>query len=138
MLGMRTRLAAPEGYGPSPDDLARLEALGADVEVTGQPTEAVAGADVVYTDVWTSMGQEQEAARRLADFSGFTIDDALLARAGTDAVFLHCLPAHRGEEVTEAVLEGPRSRVWRQAANREHAVRGLLAWLLTEGSEATR
>jgi ornithine carbamoyltransferase len=136
MLGMRTRLAAPEGYRPSPDDLARLDALGGDVEVTGDPTDAVAGADVVYTDVWTSMGQEDERARRLADFAGFTVDDALLERAGADAVFLHCLPAHRGEEVTDAVLEGPRSRVWRQAANREHAVRGLLAWLMTEGSEA--
>jgi ornithine carbamoyltransferase len=136
MLGMRSRLAAPDGYGPSPDDLARLDALGADVEVTGEPADAVAGADVLYTDVWTSMGQEEERARRLADFAGFTVDEALLARAGADAVFLHCLPAHRGEEVTDAVLEGRQSRVWRQAANREHAVRGLLAWLLTEGSGA--
>jgi ornithine carbamoyltransferase len=136
MLGVRSRLAAPEGYGPSPDDLARLAVLGGDVEIGDDPVAAVAGADAVYTDVWTSMGQESETARRLADFAGFTIDEALLEGAGADAVFLHCLPAHRGEEVTDAVLEGPRSRVWRQASNREHAVRGLLAWLLTEASGA--
>ncbi|HUO49616.1 MAG TPA: ornithine carbamoyltransferase [Acidimicrobiales bacterium] len=135
MAGMRSRLAAPEGYGPSPDDLARLARLGAQIEVGTDPAAAVAGADAVYTDVWTSMGQEEEAARRLEDFAGFTVDESLLEVAGGDAVFLHCLPAHRGEEVTDAVLEGGRSRVWRQAANREHAVRGLLAWLLTEGSE---
>ncbi|MCX7621416.1 MAG: ornithine carbamoyltransferase, partial [Acidimicrobiales bacterium] len=98
--------------------------------LTHRPEEAVEGADVVYTDVWTSMGQEAEAAARRNAFRGFTIDDRLLALAAPDAVFLHCLPAHRGEEVTEEVLEGPRSHVWRQAANRMHAARGLLVWLL--------
>jgi len=132
MTGMRSRLAAPEGYGPSDADLEHLAALGADLEVGSDPAKAVDGADVVYTDVWTSMGQEEEAAQRRADFAGFTVDEALFARAGADAIFLHCLPAHRGEEVSAAVLEGPRSRVWRQAENREHAVRGLLAWVLSE------
>jgi ornithine carbamoyltransferase len=87
---------------------------------------------VVYTDVWASMGQEQEAARRRADFAGFTVDEALMARAKPDALFLHCLPAHRGEEATAAVVDGPQSAVWQQAANRLHAQRGLLLWLFLE------
>ena len=95
-------------------------------------TDAVAGIDVVYTDVWTSMGQEDEAAQRHRDFEGFRVDEALMEAAGPKAVFLHCLPAHRGEEVTDGVVDGPASRVWPQAANRMHAARGLLAWLLGE------
>ena len=92
----------------------------------------MAGADVVYTDVWTSMGQEAEAELRRRAFEGFTVDDALLARPAPKASFLHCLPAHRGEEVTAAVVDGPRSLVWRQAENRMHAARGLLAWFLEQ------
>ena len=99
-------------------------------------TDAVAGADVVYTDVWTSMGQEDEAAQRHRDFEGFQVDEDLMGAAGPKAVFLHCLPAHRGEEVTDGVVDGPASRVWPQAANRMHAARGLLAWLLGEGAES--
>jgi ornithine carbamoyltransferase len=137
MVGMRTRLAAPEGYLPGPDDLARIAELGGEIEVTTDPAAAADGVDVLYTDVWTSMGQEQEAAERRAAFAGFTIDDALLARAGAGAVVLHCLPAHRGEEISAGVLEGPHSLVWRQAANREHAVRGLLAWLFAGAGPAT-
>ena len=91
------------------------------------------GADVVYTDVWTSMGQEAEAEKRRKDFAGFRVDRRLMARASADAVFLHCLPAHRGEEVASTVLDGPRSRVWEQAANRMHAARGLLLWLMEQG-----
>jgi ornithine carbamoyltransferase len=105
--------------------------------VTTDPAEAVAGADAIYTDVWTSMGQEDEAELRLKAFSGFTVDDDLLARAAPDAVVLHCLPAHRGEEISAAVIDGPRSRVWRQATNRMHAMRGLLGWLLGPGSSGT-
>ena len=130
MTGMALRTAAPDGYGPDPDDLARVARLGGDVEVTEDPAEAVAGADAVYTDVWTSMGQEEEAALRRKAFSGFTVDDDLVSRAAPDAVVLHCLPAHRGEEISAAALEGPRSRVWQQATNRMHAMRGLLGWLL--------
>ncbi|HXX88933.1 MAG TPA: ornithine carbamoyltransferase [Acidimicrobiales bacterium] len=130
MVGMRTRIAAPEGYGPEPDDLARVADLGGEVEVTTDPTVAASGADVLYTDVWTSMGQEDERAARLEAFAGFTVDEALLARAGADAVVLHCLPAHRGEEISGDVIDGPRSLVWAQAAHREDAVRGLLAWVL--------
>jgi ornithine carbamoyltransferase len=138
MTGIRVRTASPEGYEPDADDLARLARLGGDIEVTTDPMEAAAGADALYTDVWTSMGQEEEQELRRKAFAGFTIDDDMLARAAPDAVVLHCLPAHRGEEITAAVFEGPRSVVWRQAANRAHAVRGLLAWLLGPGGGAPR
>ncbi len=130
MVGMAFRTASPDGYGPDADDLARVTRLGGDVELTDDPAEAVAGADAVYTDVWTSMGQEEEAALRRKAFAGFTVDDDLLARAAPGAVVLHCLPAHRGEEISAAVIDGPRSRVWLQAANRMHAMRGLLGWLM--------
>ena len=136
MVGMRVRTASPDGFGPDTEDLAVLSRLGADVEVTDDPAEAVVGADALYTDVWTSMGQEEESELRRKAFSGFTVDARLLAAAGPDAVVLHCLPAHRGEEITAEVLEGPRSVVWRQAANRMYAVRGLLAWALGSGAGA--
>ena len=109
-----------------------LGAAGVVVAEFDRATDAVAGVDVVYTDVWTSMGQEEESARRLRDFEGFRVDEALMEAAGPGALFLHCLPAHRGEEVTDGVVDGASSRVWPQAANRMHAARGLLAWLLGE------
>jgi ornithine carbamoyltransferase len=136
MVGMVLRSASPDGYGPDADDLARVARLGGDIEVTNDPAEAVAGADALYTDVWTSMGSEDESALRRQAFSGFTIDDTLLARAAPHAVVLHCLPAHRGEEISAEVLDGPRSRVWQQAANRMHAMRGLLLWLFAQGDPA--
>ncbi len=129
---MAIRYACPDGYGPGEDDLDPVRALGTTVTCTTDPAEAAAGADVVYTDVWTSMGAEDEAERRRRAFEGFTVDDGLMARAGENAVFLHCLPAHRGEEVTAAVVDGPRSLVWDQAENRMHAVRGLLLFLLAD------
>ncbi len=124
LVGLTVRVACPVGYEPSAASLAHAGSV-----VTHDPAEAVEGADAVYTDVWTSMGQESEGADRNRDFAGFTVDDALMARAHPDAVFLHCLPAHRGEEVTASVLEGPASAVWEQAAARMHAQRGLLWWL---------
>ncbi len=136
MTGMQIRVAVPDGYGFPAADRARIETLGAAhggvLHTTDDPHEAVNGADVVYTDVWTSMGQEDEAERRRRDFAGFRVDERLLAEARHGAVFLHCLPAHRGEEVAPEVVDGPRSRVWVQAANRMHAARGLLAWLVAE------
>ena len=95
-------------------------------------TAARQGASVVYTDVWASMGQESEADKRRAAFSGFTVDNAMMANAAADAIFMHCLPAHRGEEVSSEVLEGPQSRVWPQAENRMHAARGALVWLMEQ------
>lgn len=127
MVGIRLRTASPEGYGPDPDDVDRVVRAGGEVEVGTDPAEMVAGADVIYTDVWASMGQEAEADRRRRAFAGFTIDTRLL-EAAPDAVVMHCLPAHRGDEIAAEVLEGPRSLVWQQAANRMHAMRGLLAW----------
>ena len=97
------------------------------------PYDAAHGADALYTDVWTSMGQEDERAARLAGFAGYTIDDALLAAADPGACFLHCLPAHRGEEVAASVIDGPASVVWEQAANRLHVARAALVDLLEEG-----
>ena len=140
MAGIPTRIAAPEGYGPSDEDVALIRSFGGSLEVTGDPAEAAAGAGALYTDVWTSMGQEDERAERLAAFAGFQVDAALLDRAAPDAVVLHCLPAHRGEEISAAVVDGPRSVVWAQAANRMHAMRGLLAWLAGAGAtgEAAR
>jgi ornithine carbamoyltransferase len=138
MTGIRVRTASPEGYEPDADDLARVARLGGDIEVTTDPMEAATGADALYTDVWTSMGQEEEQVLRRKAFAGFTIDDDMVGRAAPDAVVMHCLPAHRGEEITGAVLEGPRSVVWRQAANRMHAVRGLLAWLLGPAGGGSR
>ncbi len=128
MAGMRMRIAAPEQYGPGPADVAELARLGGDVVVTTDPVEAAEGADALYTDVWTSMGQEGEAQARRAAFAGYSVDEALLGRAAPHAVVLHCLPAHRGEEIAASVIDGQHSQVWRQAANRLHAMRGLLAW----------
>jgi ornithine carbamoyltransferase len=134
MVGMKVRLACPPGYGPGDDDLDRLRALGGDPVVTGRPDEAVAGAAAVHTDVWASMGQEHEAEERRRAFEGFRVDDRLMAGAAPGAVFMHCLPAHRGDEVTAKVIDGPSSVVFRQAHNRLHSVRGLFSWLVVEAS----
>ena len=127
LLGFDLRLACPEGYDPDPALLARA---GAHARVVCSPREAAEGAHVVNTDVWASMGQEAEAAERQRRFAGFIVDDALLRAARPDAIVLHCLPAHRGEEITEAVLEGPRSAVFDEAENRLHAQKALLELLL--------
>jgi ornithine carbamoyltransferase len=130
LAGMEVRVASPPGYGLAEEDLRRAAALGGVVEATDRPDRAVAGADAVYTDVWVSMGQEDETTERKRAFSGFSVTEALLEGASPSAVVLHCLPARRGEEIEAVVLDGPRSLVWRQAANRLHAARGLLRWLL--------
>jgi ornithine carbamoyltransferase len=129
MSGIATRVASPDGYGPTPDDVELVGSMGGGLLVTDDPAEAVAGVDAIYTDVWTSMGQEGELTARSEAFAGFCVDEALVAGAGPDAVVLHCLPAHRGEEINDAVVDGPRSVVWQQAVNRMHAMRGLLAWV---------
>jgi len=132
--GMEVRIAAPEGYAFSPAELSSLRAFGdaagrgGTIELSDDPAQAAKGAAALYTDVWTSMGQEQEMAARRAAFAGYTIDEQLVGLAADDAVVLHCLPAHRGEEITDSVLEGPRSVVWKQAAHRRTAMRGILTW----------
>ncbi len=127
LLGFELRLACPAGYDPDPALLARA---GARARVVRSPAEAAEGAHVVNTDVWASMGQEGEAEERRRRFEGYIVDEALMARARPDAIVLHCLPAHRGEEIAEAVLEGPRSAVFDQAENRLHAQKALLEMLL--------
>jgi ornithine carbamoyltransferase len=122
-LGIELVAATPEGYDPDPDEAARAGGI----EVVRDPREAARGADVLYTDVWTSMGQEEERERRLRDLAGFGITDELLALAEDDAIVLHCLPAHYGEEITEAIAYGPKSALWDQAENRLHAQKALLA-----------
>lgn len=135
MSGVHVRVASPEGYGLGHAELVRLQRLaesagrGGSVLISSDPVAAVSGADAVYTDVWTSMGQEAEAVARRRAFEGYTVDEALVDRAAPGAVVLHCLPAHRGEEITAEVLEGERSVVWTQAAHRRTAMRGMLAWL---------
>ncbi len=130
LAGMELRVAHPQGYGFDDVDLAVLEASDAVPAMTTDPQEAVRGADVVYTDVWVSMGDEAESDIRRAAFAPYQVDGALFAHASPDAFFLHCLPAHRGEEVADEVIDGPRSLVWPQAANRMHAMRGLLLFLI--------
>ncbi len=137
MLGGETRVAAPPGYGFRPEDTERLALAGVEVTMFDRPDEAVAGADVVYTDVWTSMGQEVEREERLKAFEGFSVDDRLMTAASSSSVFLHCLPAHRGEEVAASVIDGPQSRVWPQAANRLTAIRAVLVWLFAEATPAS-
>ena len=133
-FGMRFVAATPEGYEPDADAVtaARRAAvqMGGTVELVRDPREAARDADVVYTDVWTSMGQEEEAERRRADLGEYRIDDDLLALAAPDAIVLHCLPAHYGEEITEEVLYGPHSAVWDQAENRLHSQKALLALIV--------
>lgn len=131
MLDMELRLAAPAGHHPKPDDLDRIRAAGGEPIITENPAEAVAGADVVYTDVWTSMGQEEQADARKAAFAQFTVTDEVMAHAADKAIFMHCLPAHRGEEVAPEVADGEQSRIWPQAENRMHTARGVFSWLST-------
>ena len=122
-LGMSIVAATPEGYEP---DAAEAKRAG-EIELVRDPREAATGADVLYTDVWTSMGQEAEREQRLRDLAGYTVDDALVEAAGPEAIVLHCLPAHYGEEIAEDVLYGPQSAVWDEAENRLHAQKALLA-----------
>jgi ornithine carbamoyltransferase len=129
-LGMEFVAATPEGYEPDPQAIELARGAGGSPELTHDPREAARGADVLYTDVWTSMGQEEERERRLRDLAGFGIDDELVGLAGRDAIVLHCLPAHYGEEITEAVLYGPQSAVWDEAENRLHSQKALMALVM--------
>jgi len=133
-LGMDFVAATPEGYEPSDEVVgwarAAANVSGSSVELTHDPRAGAEGADVLYTDVWTSMGQDEERERRLADLAGFGIDDALVQLGSERVIVLHCLPAHYGEEITEEVLYGPRSAIWDQAENRLHAQKALMALVI--------
>ena len=128
-LGFELAIACPEGYEPADHLLARAQAT-AKVTVTRDPKEAIEGAHVVNTDVWASMGQEGEQKKRERDFAGYTVNQSMMQRAASDAIFLHCLPAHRGEEVSADVIDGPQSRVWDEAENRLHIQKAIMAVLM--------
>jgi ornithine carbamoyltransferase len=134
MLGMHVRVATPTGFEPIPQVVERAGEIasetGGSIEVGNDPLAAVDGADILYTDVWASMGQEREHAERVLVFTPFRIDAEKLSLAADDAIVMHCLPAHRGEEITDGVLDGPHSVVWDQAENRLHTQKALLLWLL--------
>jgi ornithine carbamoyltransferase len=132
--GMNVRLACPAGFSPDPGVVADATALagktGGSIAVLDDPEAAVSGVDVVVTDTWVSMGKEDEKAQRLATFAGYQVDEALMARAASDAIFLHCLPADRGYEVAAEVIDGPQSVIWDESENRLHAQKALMVWLL--------
>ncbi len=129
-LGMEFVAATPEGYEPDPKAVELAREVGGNPEFVRDPQEAARGADVLYTDVWTSMGQDEERERRLGDLAGYGIDEQLVRAAGEEAIVLHCLPAHYGEEIEESVLYGPQSAVWDEAENRLHAQKALLALVI--------
>ena len=136
LLGAEFRLCSPEAYNFPEEFRTRFSKRfpGLELDVSHDPKTGVQGADVIYTDVWTSMGQEEESEARRKIFAPFRVDESLMARANPNAIFLHCLPAHRGEEVTDGVLDGQRSKVIPQAANRLHFQKALLLWLLENDS----
>ncbi len=136
MAGMSVSVASPKGFEPSSDVVARAREIaafsGSIIEVTNDPMLAAADADVIATDTWISMGMEAEAEERKQAFAGFTVDGHMMAKAKSSAIFLHCLPAYRGFEVSADVLDGPQSAVWDQAENRLHAQKALMAWLANQ------
>lgn len=136
MAGMSVSIASPQGYEPQAQVVARAREIaafsGAVIEITNNPADAANDADVVATDTWISMGMESEAESRQHAFAGFTVDANLMAKAKPSAIFLHCLPAYRGYEVSAEVLDGPQSVVWDQAENRLHAQKALMAWLANQ------
>ena len=136
MAGMAVRIGSPEQYRPDEDVVQRARAYGTEVLVTADPHEAAEGADVLCTDVWVSMGNESGTAgeqERRRELAPYALDDKAVASAADDVVVLHCLPAHRGEEIAASVIDGPHSAVWDEAENRLHAQKALLAWLLEQG-----
>jgi len=125
-LGTRMSVGCPKGYEPKKEIIDYSKEQGLGIDITSDPMKAVSGADIIYTDVWTSMGQEEETQKRLRDFAGFQVNMELLKKAKPDVIFMHCLPAHRGEEVTDEVMESGHSVVFDQAENRMHAQKGLM------------
>jgi ornithine carbamoyltransferase len=137
LAGMNVAMASPAQYSPDAAVVERANSIaaatGGSISLSQQPAEAVANADVVVTDTWISMGQESEKAKRIQEFAGFTVDSALMSQAKADAIFMHCLPAYRGYEVSADVLDGPQSVIWDEAENRLHSQKALMAWLAEQG-----
>ena len=140
--GVHVTIAAPAGFEPDPQFVAAAEKRAADtgatVTLTADPQEAADGADVLVTDTWTSMGQENDGLDRVGPFRPFQVNTELVGRADPNAIVLHCLPAHRGDEITDEVIDGPQSAVWDEAENRLHAQKALLVWLLERSEEPRR
>ena len=134
LVGVEFRVSNPPGYEFDAATVAQFDQVGASLSLIEDPHQAVAGAQVVYTDAWYSMGQEEEQQVRTKAFADWQVNAQLMSEAASNAVFLHCLPAHRNDEVTDEVLDGKQSRVWPQAWNRMHTARGLMHWLLTDGA----
>jgi ornithine carbamoyltransferase len=130
-FGCKLRIASPTAFGPSPQLIAWAKAEGAEIEVGADPLQAARGADCVLTDVWVSMGDNDEKKRTEA-LRSFQVDDKVMAEAAKDAIFMHCLPAHRGDEVTAEVIDGPQSAVWEEAENRLHVQKAILSWCLSK------
>ena len=131
-FGFKLKIAAPQAFGPSPALLGWAKSEGADIEVSEDPLQAARGADCVVTDVWVSMS-DNDSKKRMQALRPFQVDGRVMAQAAKDAIFMHCLPAHRGDEVTEEVIDGPQSAVWDEAENRLHVQKAILAWCLTGG-----
>jgi ornithine carbamoyltransferase len=138
LTGIELRVVTPDAYRPDPTLVETARARGASIVLSSDPRQAARGVDAVYSDVWTSMGHEAEQEARRTAFVGYTVDDQIMDLARPGAIFLHCLPAHRGEEVTDAVIDGPASRVWQQAENRMHTEAALLYALLTGDLDGTQ
>ena len=128
LMKFNVRIGVPEGYDPDAAFIAAAQAGGANIRIVRDPAEATRGADVIVTDTWISMGQAHAEAK-LAAMAPYQVNDALMAGAKSDALFLHCLPAHRGEEVTDSVMDGPQSVIWDEAENRIHAQKSILRWV---------
>lgn len=133
LMGASFRLGSPSGVDFTEDDYAQFKSLGGEVAVFHDPAVAAADADVLYSDVWVSMGEELETRAKREAFAAFTIDDELLGKASARAIVMHCLPAHRGQEVSASVIDGPRSMIWSQATNRMHSLRGLIFTIFVNG-----
>jgi len=129
LLDVNLRVATPRGYEPEREVIKKAQDMGGDIEIFNDPIEAVKGADVIYTDVWTSMGQEEEREKRRRDFKDFQVNEELLKFAKANCLVMHCLPAHRGEEITDEVIDGKNSIVWKQAENRLYIEKAIIKWL---------
>ena len=132
MVGAHMVAYCPPGFGPTPTDIDKVASLGGSLSIVDRPELAVSDADCVTTDAWYSMGQEAQAAERAKAFEGYTVNEKIMAFSPRGAIFLHCLPAHRGQEVTNGVLDGPQSRIWQQAENRMHAARALFGFVVQQ------
>jgi ornithine carbamoyltransferase len=131
-MGFEIGIATPKGYEPDAEILSKSREISEKIYISNSPDEVVSGADVIITDTWVSMGDEAEKEKRISDFNGYIVDEKLFSKGSENRIFLHCLPAYRGYEVSEAVIDGSRSKVFKEAENRLHVQKGLMVWLMTK------